>query len=948
MSNLRHLLDFFCVGSARCAVVLGVWLALAPLVFAAIDRGASDRYEHALQLREENDAVAAIIELKSALQADPTHLSSHLLIGEIYLDQGLGAAAEDALRTALKRGADSNAVMPMLGKALLKQGKYAKLITELSADGLTTENAAQVRTVRAQALLGQGLRRKAAAELDKALALTPKALEPNLVRISALLQAGEFGEAERQADLAVKEHPMEPDAWLAVSSVAQLRGNTDAALDGYSRALEIAPRHLIARLSRIALLIDLKRDADARADFDYLEKNFAKDPSASYMRAVWLARTANGKGTTAALQAVLDSVKQLNDRVFAEDPVLNVMTGMSYYGLGNFQQAVTRLQSYLKQQPADFGARKALGDALLRLGDAAQAAVVLEPAVERNPRDSKAVALLAAAYAKTQRFRQANSLLEQAIALGGENTQLESRLAMLQISVGNFQEGLPALDREFADDPDNGEIGVPLVAAYLNNGDDAHAREVAEKLLAAAPTNLVYVNLLGVVHFRAGRLDEAEQQFTGALAQAPQFVPANINLAKLELARGKIEAARARIVPMLKAKPDSAQLMLEMSRVEMAAGNSREGLKLAEDAWRRAPKNRSAFFHLFDVRLATGKHDAALDLVLGAEVDNPGDFDVLSRHATLLMRTGKLDPLRPLLKKMADASTEHSERLLATARLQFEHDFLNDADYTVSKIFQIDSTHERAGLLAVQVALKKGDVPEALARSAAQLEHYPEASASHMMRGEAQMAAGDYAGALNSFDTALAIQPGSLAVIRGFHALLAAQNEPGAQKRLIDWLAAHADDLEVKNALAEHYLQRGEVAPASVILEELLLARPDDARLLNNVANTRHALGKAGALDAARTALKLAPDDAQYNDTLGWLLVQTGKPDEGLPFLRSASARLAENPEIRFHLASCLVRMGRHAEAKKELDKALHSGAGFEGREQALKLQQSLLDHTGS
>ena len=928
--------------SIRQAAALGLLLAVTLPAPAAINRGANDAYEHAVQLHEENDAIAAIIELKTALQADPGHLSSQLLMGEIYLDQGLGAAAEDALRTALKHGADANAVTPMLAKALLKQGKFAKVISQISADGLTPDNAASVRTTRAQAYLSQGLRGKAERELDKALSLTPRALEPNLVRISALMQAGELGAAESAAATVVKEHPAEADAWLAVSSVAQIKGENEAALEGYSRALDINPKHIAARLSRIAMLIDLKRDTDAKADFDYLEKEFGKDPRVSYMRAVWLARTADTKGTTEALQSVLDAVKQLNDRVFAEDPVLNLMTGMSYYGLGNFQQAVTRLQSYVKQQPGDLGARKALGDALLRLGDAAQAAVALEPAVEANPRDTRAVALLAAAYGRTQRFRQANSLLEQAIALGGDNTRLESRLAMLQLNVGNFRDGLPTLDRAFTEAPDNGQIGVPLVAAYLNNGDPTQALEVAKKLLASAPDNPVYINLLGVVHFQAGRLQDAEQQFAAALAKAPDFTPALMNLAKLELAQGKVDTARDRIAPLLQAKPDSPQLMLEMSRIEIAAGHQREGLKLAEDAWRKAPKDRSAMFHLFDVRLAAGKSDQALEMILNAEGDFPGDFDVLSRHAELLMRTGKRDQLRPLLKRMADASTEHSERLLRTAQLQLDQGFLGDADYTVSKVFQNEPTHELAGLTAIRISLLKGDGPEALARSATQLERYPESPASHMLRGEAQLAAGDYGGALASFDAVLSRQVASAAVIRGYDALIAAGNDMAARQRLVVWLAGHADDQTVKNSLAEDYLRTGEIEPANRLLEELVVTRPNDARLLNNVANTRAQLGKDNALDAARTALTLDPDNPEFSDTLGWLLVQSDKAEEGLPLLRAASARMAENPEIRFHLASCLHRLGRQAEAKKELERALRGGERFHGREEALALQKSL------
>lgn len=928
---------------ARRALVVGLLLALAQPVQAALDRGANDRYEQALQLREENDAVAAIIELKSALQADPAHLSSQLLMGEIYLDQGLGAAAEEALRTALKRGADGNAVMPMLGKALLKQGKYAKVAAEISAEGLTDENAAQVRTVRAQAFLGQGLRQKAERELEEALRLTPNGLAPNLVRVSIWLQTGELTRAKELAERMTKEHPVEPDTWLAVSSVAQLQGDYDGALAGYSRALDMAPRHLVARLSRIALLIDLGRETEAKSDFDFLAEEFAKDPRASYMRAVWLARTSDAEGTAAALRNVLERVKQLNDRVFAEDPVLNLMTGMAYYGLGNFQQAVTRLQSYVKQQPGDVGARKALGDALLRLDDAAQAATALEPAVERNPRDIKAVSLLASAYARTQRIKQANMLLEQAIALGGENARLKSNLALLQLGAGNFQEGLPALDNAYADDPGNGALGVPLVAAYLNSNDTTRALEIAEKLEASAPDEPVYTNLLGVVHFSAGRLDEAEKLFAAALAKSPNFTPAIMNLAKLELARGKVDDARRRIGPLLKAKPDSARLLLEMSRIEMAAGNSRDGLKLAEDAWRKAPKDRVAMFHLFDTRLALEKYDAALDLILSAEGDYPGDFDVLSRHAQLLMRSGKQDALRPLLKKMADAVTANSARLLSTAQLQFEQGFLGDADYTVSKIFQNDPTHELAGLLGIQIALARQDTAAALERSATQLANYPEAPASHMLRGEAQMAAGDYAAALASFDAVVARNGASPAVIRGYHALLATQDDAGARERLRAWTAAHPEDLEVKNALAEDHLRQGELEPANGILEELLKARPNDAALLNNVANTRFQLGKPDAVEAARAAVQLAPDDPHYNDTLGWLLVQSDQAAEGLAFLRSASARMAENPEIRFHLAACLHRMGRQAEAKKELERALRSGAAFEGRDEALALQKTLM-----
>lgn len=83
----------------------------------ALVREANSHYEHAVQLQQDNDAVAAIFELICAPQVDFGHRSSRLLAGEIYLDQGHSAAA--------KGGAVSNTIMPVLVMTLVQQGVNA-------------------------------------------------------------------------------------------------------------------------------------------------------------------------------------------------------------------------------------------------------------------------------------------------------------------------------------------------------------------------------------------------------------------------------------------------------------------------------------------------------------------------------------------------------------------------------------------------------------------------------------------------------------------------------------------------------------------------------------------------------------------------------------------------------------------------------------------------------
>ena len=146
----------------------------------------------------------------------------------------------------------------------------------------------------------------------------------------------------------------------------------------------------------------------------------------------------------------------------------------------------------------------------------------------------------------------------------------------------------------------------------------------------------------------------------------------------------------------------------------------------------------------------------------------------------------------------------------------------------------------------------------------------------------------------------------------------------------------------MKTALAEDFLAAGELAAAETQYTALHAANPKDPNLLNNLANLRLALGQPGALDAARLALTLAPHNPLVIDTLGWVLVKTGKPEEALPVLREANTRASDNPEIHYHLAVCLQTLGRNDEARKELTQALQGERPFEGREDAKKRQLAL------
>src|SRR5450432_1067639 len=127
------------------------------------------------------DQKAAVIELKSALQAEPGNAEARFLLAKSLFDAGDAAGAETEIRKAIDLGYSPDEAVPLLARTLLAQGEFRKLITELGdrklgsapprADigvSLAIAQMALTETKRAQALIQTVL----AESPDNARALT--------------------------------------------------------------------------------------------------------------------------------------------------------------------------------------------------------------------------------------------------------------------------------------------------------------------------------------------------------------------------------------------------------------------------------------------------------------------------------------------------------------------------------------------------------------------------------------------------------------------------------------------------------------------------------------------------------------------------------------------------------------------------------------------------------
>ena len=143
-------------------------------------------------------------------------------------------------------------------------------------------------------------------------------------------------------------------------------------------------------------------------------------------------------------------------------------------------------------------------------------------------------------------------------------------------------------------------------------------------------------------------------------------------------------------------------------------------------------------------------------------------------------------------------------------------------------------------------------------------------------------------------------------------------------------------------ALAGLYEALGRKTAAQAEYERLAKLPRPSAVVLNNLAWLYLRGGDARALETARRAYELDSDNPAIMDTYGWALVKSGKVAEGLRILESAALYLPSSPEIQYHLAEALSRVGDTRRAREALAKALAPGADYEELGEARALARRL------
>lgn len=920
-----------------------VLAASAPAGAAPTTQDQSGWYEDALIRFHDGDYQGALIQLKNVLQENPTNLSARILLGRTYLLLGAPADAEKELENAAKMGADEDLTIGYLAQAYLQQHRYKEVLAKILPGNRTASIEAAIMGARATAFFELYRYEDAKQDFESARKLAPDNPLPILGIARVLMRQGKFGEAETLVSKAAELNPRHHDLWYVRGELYTARQEFSAAVQAYSRAIELVPAHFPARISRASALMQLQRHADALEDLNFVRSYDRLDPQSAYLMALALASTGQRRAAKDALNEA-DLIIRNTEPAFLRSHAPTLLTAATVnYAQGKVDEARIYLQDYVRMVPSHTGAKRLLAQILVGKKEAKAAIQLLTELLEKEPDNWRDLSLMGSALMQLNRIAEATEHFERAAKLNPEGEAVRTRLAMSKLVAGESDLAVRELKEALDENPKARRQAALLGFLHLNRGEVDQAMQIADDLLKQKPDNPLALNLRGGAMMAKGDRDGARQSFQHALAVSPDYRPAIGNLARLELIEGNIDRAKKLYLDVLSRNVNDATAMRALGQIAQQQKDLDRATHWYEKAVAADRKDVATQIELIQIYQQLGKADRVQYLTHELKQGHAGNIRVLEAVGKLELQAGEKEKAAKTFQRMANMRPDSADDLSQIAQLQLAADDTEGAYNTLRRAVWVSPDHVQAVSSLVRLESRTRRVDEALRRAEQFRKTWPDSDLGDQLTGEVLVNQNRYDEAIAAFQTALEKSDTVENTLRLHLAMRAASMNAEALQILKSREGKFGREPRFARALAAAYIDTREYDTAIKEHERLLAGAPNDPSVLNNLAWLYEETGDARALATAEKAYRIAPDAPEVMDTLGWILVQRGDAARGLTLLREAHARSASNPGIRYHLAVALARLGRKNEALAQLREVMRSTDS-----NVKKMAESLLQELGS
>jgi tetratricopeptide (TPR) repeat protein len=467
----------------------------------------------------------------------------------------------------------------------------------------------------------------------------------------------------------------------------------------------------------------------------------------------------------------------------------------------------------------------------------------------------------------------------------------------------------------------------------------------------------------GLPYANDASVSDAIRLFTELVKRHPDLAAAHFTLGNIYANEQRYREAADEYKEVVRINRGDLTALLAGVKALVNASAYEEALKPAQNYVQRKPADAAGHVLLGTVYRGLGDYaKAEPELKIGA-AKAPDDFQARYQFGFVLARLGKLQQALPELRKAVALKPGDKSAQFQLATVLRDLGEKQEADEIVKQFQGATDTGFRNSRLISEGnrandLLQSGRAGEAVAIYRQMLEEEPDDAWTAYNLGLALEAMQDSAGARESLEKAVSLNP-KMAIARAElgQLELTARNLPAAQKWLQSALELEPELVGARGNLAMLDAMKGDLASAEKLLRQAL---EDDPNYKEGHLNLGLILAQqgnpSGAEQELNKAVVLAARDPGTLSTAGKALAQMGKMSEGISLLRKVvtlapdlaaahldlalaladsydlpgalletteATRLAPQSGVaHFNRGRVLFDLGRSAEARPEFEKA--------------------------
>jgi cellulose synthase operon protein C len=879
---------------------------------------------------------AAVIQFKSALQLAPQSTEARLLLGEALLasDDPTNAAVE--LTKALDAKAPAATVLPLLSRALLYSGNYKKLVTDYGEVAL--EDKAAMATLKANVAAAWGAlgdRSKTQASVAAALAARPD--HPAAQLMSARLLAGQekFDEASAIVDGLLARADGNHEAWLLRGEILEFAKRDPAAAQrAYRKSLEIDRSYVPAHLRLISSLLKQRDVPAAKLQANQLRQALPDHPHTVFVDA-----------QLAYLDRDFPKARELTQRllrVFPNQQGVLMLAGAVEAEMGALVQSSAYFAKILSLNPGQPFARRNLAESEIHLGQYVQALNTLKPLLTSNPPMGEALALAANAALHIGDAAGAERFYRMAAKLDPSDVQIQTAVALTGLWSGDGSSAVTEL-RALAERTKDVYVDQALIAAHMKRREYDKALEVLDTMIKKQPGKAAHIELRGRVFMARNDLVAARQAFEQTLKLDPKMFSAVVSLANIDTLERKPAQAIERLSAAVAANPKNTVAMLNLAQLKERQGAPVADVKkLLQDAVAASPNVAEPRLRLIEFGVRKRLYKDALAAAQEALTAMPNDLQVLEAAGQAQMQAGDIEQAVSTFRKLAAALPNSPGPYLRLAEVYGLSGKRDQSEAAVRKALEIDPGSVLAQTALVNLLASSSQQRGALDHIARLKQSKPKDPMGYALESAVYVRARKTDAAVASLREGLAKTDSPDLAGRLYSLLLQSKRQAEADTFGAAWIKQHPQDAAFEYLLSVSEIARNDFKAAEQRLKRVVVAYPNNALALNNLAWVMVRLGSPGAVAYAQRAVDLMPDRAPVMDTLALALVADKQVAAALAVQKRAVDMLPEDNELRLGLARIALQAGDKELARAELKKLQQVGAAFKSQAEVEKLMQGL------